>query len=173
MECRDHLSIDDMFAALAAARAMPNGSIDRCRALMVLVEQCPSFLPALLELGRQIQMLDGAEAADGDWPSLDEGGAFLSAAVQLSGRATEPLLEWAYFVDVVQDRALEAELLFQEAEERALRELEEAWIGLIKVYIERDKASEAEKTATRAAGVFPESAGIRELLEQSRTKPTS
>ncbi|OFV79607.1 MAG: hypothetical protein A2W26_09980 [Acidobacteria bacterium RBG_16_64_8] len=66
--------------------------------------------------------------------------------------------------------AQDAEPLFEEAVNRARDELEQAWTGLIKVYLERDKIAEAEKAADRAAMVFPESDNLRDLVEQTRIK---
>ena len=170
MDCTSHLSIEEMLRVFAEARQRPKGSLERVRMLMKLVDDCPSFAPALVDLGRQIQLLEGPERTVRGWPSLDDAGGHLATAVAVSSRAVEPLVEWAYFVDVVQDNAQDAEPLFEEAVNRARDELEQAWTGLIKVYLERDKIAEAEKAADRAAMVFPESDNLRDLVEQTRIK---
>ena len=133
------------------------------------MSSCPFFVPALVGLATEIQLLDGVP--NEDWPTLETAGAYLETAVEVSERAVEPLVEWAYFVDIVQDRALKAEPLFEEAAARALKDLEGAWIGLAKIYIELEKVSEAGELLDRARTLFPKSVTIQDL--SLRVRPTS
>ena len=164
-----HPPVDAIVCTLAEARRYPRGSIERIRRLERVVSSCPFFVPALVGLATEIQLLDGVP--NEDWPTLETAGAYLETAVEVSERAVEPLVEWAYFVDIVQDRALKAEPLFEEAAARALKDLEGAWIGLAKIYIELEKVSEAGELLDRARTLFPKSVTIQDL--SLRVRPTS
>ena len=161
------LSPEDLMARLWAAREAGGGkpgSLERLRLHRELAAAAPAFVPNLLELGRGLLL---AEEAAGD-DTFTEAEAVLLQAVEVSQRSAPALVELAYFLNVIRDAPQQMEPLLEEALEKCLHTLEDAWAGLINVLVEQEKYPRALEVSEKALRVFPDSPRIIMAVEFAR-----
>jgi tetratricopeptide (TPR) repeat protein len=152
-------------AAREAGGGKP-GSLERLHLHRELAAAAPAFVPNLLELGRGLQV---AEDAAGD-DTFTEAEAVLRQAVEVSHRSAPALVELAYFLNVIRDEPQQMEPLLEEAIEKALHTLEDAWAGLINVLVEQEKYRRALDMSEKALRVFPDSPRIIMAGESARAQ---
>jgi tetratricopeptide (TPR) repeat protein len=143
--------------------------LEQVRRYRELLAECPTFTPALLELGRLLQLTDE--------PGVDAEEAFveiqklLEQAVQVSAREASAVVELGYFLDTLRDAPAEATKLYEEGAAKALETLEDAWAGLLRAWVhERTKESleEALRVGELAEKLFPDSGRIQDEVHRAR-----
>jgi hypothetical protein len=163
-------SPEELVARLQAARAAgAPGSPERLRMHRALAEDCPSYVPNLLELARQLQLVD--EPGSDEYQSLAEVEDLLSQAVSVSERSAPAVVELGYFLDALRDSPGEATKLYEEGAARALETLEDAWAGLLRAWVhERTPESlhKALRTGALAEQLFPDSGRIQGVVHDAR-----
>ncbi len=163
------LSPEDLLARLQAAREAGGdkpGSLERLRLHRELAAAAPSFVPNLLELGRGLLL---AEEAAGD-DTFTEAEAVLRQAVAVSNRSAPTLVELAYFLNVIRDAPQQMEPLLEEAIDKSLHVLEDAWTGLINVLVEQEKYQRALEVSEQALRLFPNSTRIAMAVEAAHAQ---
>lgn len=167
-----HPDVAELLARLREARR--GGGAEETRAEQVrryreLLAECPTFTPALLELGRLLQLTDEPEKEPEQW--LAEVQALLEQAVWVSGREAATVVELGYFLDTLRDSPQAALRLYEEGAATALETLEDAWAGLLRGWVhERTKASleKALRLAEVAEKLFPDSGRIQGVVHDAR-----
>jgi tetratricopeptide (TPR) repeat protein len=163
------LSPEELMARLQAAREEGGGkpgSPDRLRLHRELAAVAPAFVPNLLELGRGLQVADEApgEAA------FTEAETILRQAVAVSNRSAPALVELAYFLHLVRDSPQEMEPLLEEAINKSLHLLEDAWTGLINALVEQEEYQRALEVSEKALRIFPDSPRLFMAAESARAQ---
>lgn len=167
-----HPSVAELLARLREARrggGAEETRLEQVRHYRELVAGCPTFTPALLELGRLLQLVDepGREPEE----SLSEIQGVLEQAVQVSGREASTVVELGYFLDTLRDSSPEALRLYEEGAATALETLEDAWAGMLRAWVhERSTASleKALRLAELAEKLFPDSGRIQGVVHDAR-----
>jgi hypothetical protein len=163
-------SAEEPAARLQAARAAgAPGSPERLRMHRALAQDCPTYVPNLVELARRLQLVDepGRDAPE----ALAEVEQLLKQAVTASERGAPAVVELGYFLDTLRDSSSEATKLYAEGASRALETLEDAWAGLLRAWVhERTPESlhKALRTATLAEQLFPDSGRIQGVVHDVR-----
>ena len=124
-------SVEEPAARLQAARASgAPGSPERLRMHRALAQDCPTYVPNLVGLARQLQLVEepGRDAPE----ALAEVEHLLKQAVTASERSAPAVVELGYFLDTLLDSPGEATKLYAEGAARALETLEDAWAGLLR-----------------------------------------
>jgi tetratricopeptide (TPR) repeat protein len=163
------LSTQELLARLQAAREEGGGkpgSLERVKLHRELAAAAPAFVPNLLELGRNLQLAEPAAGED----TFTEAEEALRQAVDVSGRSAPALVELAYFLNVIRDAPQQMEPLLEEAIDKALHVLEDAWAGLINVLVEQEKYQRALEVSEKALRVFPDSMRIDMAVESARAQ---
>jgi tetratricopeptide (TPR) repeat protein len=163
------LSPEEMLRRLQAAREAGGGkpgSAERVRLHRALAAEAPAFVPNLLELGRGLQIAEDGVGED----TFDEAEAVLQQAVAVSQRSAPTLVELAYFLNVIRDAPQQMEPLLEEAIEKTLHLMEDAWAGLINVLVEQEKYQRALEVSERARRVFPDSVRIAMAAESAEAQ---
>jgi tetratricopeptide (TPR) repeat protein len=158
------LSPEEMVRRLQAAREAEGGkpgSAERVRLHRELAAEAPAFVPNLLELGRGLLLAEEAVGED----TFTEAEAVLRQAVEVSGRSAPTLVELAYFLNVFRDAPQQMEPLLEEAIDKTLHLMEDAWAGLINVLVEQEKYQRALEVSEKARRVFPDSVRISLAVE--------
>jgi hypothetical protein len=161
---------NEIAARLQAAReAGAPGSPERLRMHRALAEQCPLYVPNLLELARQLQLV---EEPGRDMPELlAEVEGLLERAVLASERGAPAVVELGYFLDTLRGAPGEATKLYEEGAARSLETLEDAWAGLLRAWVhERTPESlhQALRTGALAEQLFPDSGRIQGVVHDAR-----
>lgn len=167
-----HPSVDELLERLREARRGGGAEafrLQQVRRYRELLAECPTFTPALLELGRLLQLTDepGVEAEE----AFVEIQRLLEQAVQLSGREASTVVELGYFLDTIRNAPEKAMRLYEEGAATALETLEDAWAGLLRGWVhERTKASlqKALGLAEVAEKLFPDSGRIQGVVHDAR-----
>jgi hypothetical protein len=136
-----------------------------------LVSACPAFTPNLLELARLLRLDDNPSPDLNGEELLSEVQRLLEQAVQASSRSAPALVELAYFLDTFHDSPPEAERLFEESAQKALRTVEEAWAGLISFWSSKrtpEYLKKALQLGETAEKLFPDSELIDHELSFAR-----
>jgi hypothetical protein len=169
-----HPTVDELVARMRAARAAGDArspSREQLRLHRELVEACPAFAPNLLEIARLLQLDDNPPPDLNGEEVLPEIQRLLEQAVQASGRSAPSLVELAYFLDTFHDSPPEAETLFEEGAQKALRTVEEAWVGLISFWSSKrtpESLKKALQLGETAEKLFPDSELIDHELSFAR-----
>jgi hypothetical protein len=167
-----HPTVEELLGKLHEARrggGAESSRREQVRRYRELLEECPTFTPALLELGRLLQLTDepGVEAEE----TFVEIQKLLEQAVQVSGREASTVVELGYFLDTIRDASEKATELYEEGAEKALETLEEAWAGLLRAWVhERTKESleKALRLGELAEKLFPDSGPIQGVIHDAR-----
>ncbi|MCY1082766.1 hypothetical protein [Archangium lansingense] len=167
-----HPTVEELLERLREARK--GGGAEASRREQVkryreLLAECPTFTPALLELGRLLQLTDepGVEAE----AAFVEVQRLLEQAVQVSAREANAVVELGYFLDTIRNAPEEATTLYEEGATKALKTLEDAWAGLLRAWIhERTKESleKALRLSEVAEKLFPDSGRIQGVVQDAR-----
>jgi hypothetical protein len=169
-----HPTIEDLLEKLQVARrargeARAPGGPEPLRLYRELVAACPAFTPALLDLGRLLQLVD--EPGVEDARAFAEIQRLLEQAVRASNREAAPLVELGYFLDTVRQTPQEAFALYEEGAARAQQVLEEAWAGMLRFW-KHERTKESLEKALRlgelAEKVFPGSSRIQGAVHEVR-----
>ncbi|WPB77886.1 hypothetical protein KYC5002_01810 [Archangium violaceum] len=167
-----HPTLEELLEKLREARegrGMESLRLEQVRRYRELVAESPTFTPALLELGRLLQLTDE--------PGVETEKAFveiqrlLEQAVEVSGRAAAPVVELGYFLDTLRNSSEKAAPLYEEGARKALETLEDAWAGLLRAWVhERTKESlkKALELSELAEKVFPDSGRIQGVVHDAR-----
>jgi hypothetical protein len=167
-----HPGVEELLARLREARRGGGAEatrLEQVRRYRELVAECPTFTPALLELGRLLQLTD--EPGREPEQSTAEIQGLLEQAVQVSGREAGTVVELGYFLDTLRDAPQQAMRLYEEGAATALETLEDAWAGLLRAWVhERTKASleKALGLAELAEKLFPDSGRIQGVVHDAR-----
>jgi len=133
-----------------------------------VLDLCPVYAPAMIMLGRALQVQDDIEPLAPEADPFAEIETLLRGAVEASENDVRAVIELAYFLYVLRDSLDDSRALFEKAVERARSHLEEAWLGVIKVATEQEDFTTALREGQRALGVFPESEKLKEAVEWAR-----
>jgi hypothetical protein len=160
-----HPTVEELLQKLREARQGGGAEpfrLEQVRRYRELLAECPTFTPALLELGRLLQLTDepGVEAE----AAFVEIQRMLEQAVQVSGREAATVVELGYFLDTLRNAPEKATLLYEEGAAKALETLEDAWAGLLRAWVhERTKESleKALQLGELAEKLFPNSGRIQ------------
>ena len=169
-----HPSLDELVARLRAARAAGDAnrpSQEQLRLHRALAKECLAFTPNLLELARLLRLDDAPPPDLNGEEILPEIRRLLEQAVQASGRSAPAVVEFAYFLDTFHDSPPEAETLFEEGARKALKTLEEAWVGLIRFWSSKrtqESLGKALQLGETAEKLFPDSELIGHELRFAR-----
>ena len=171
-----HPTVEELLEKLREARRGGGAEatrLEQVRRYRELLAQCPTFTPALLELGRLLQLTDepGVEAE----AAFVEIQKLLEQAVQVSGREAATVVELGYFLDTIRNASEKATPLYEEGAARALETLEDAWAGLLRAWVhERTKESleKALRLGELAEKLFPDSGRIQEEVHRARRMAT-
>jgi hypothetical protein len=165
-------TVEELLGRLREARqggSAESSRPERVRRYRELLAECPTLTPALLELGRLLQVTDE--------PGVDAEKAFveiqrlLEQAVEVSGREAAAVVELGYFLDTIRNSSEKATPLYEEGAARALKTLEDAWAGLLRAWVhERTKESleKALELSELAEKLFPESGRIQGVVHDAR-----
>jgi hypothetical protein len=167
-----HPTVEELLQKLRAARQGGGAEpfrLEQVRRYRELLEECPTFTPALLELGRLLQLTDepGVDAED----AFVEIQKLLEQAVQVSGREASTVVELGYFLDTIRDAPEKALTLYEEGAAKALETLEDAWAAMLLAWVhERTKESleKALRVGELAEKLFPNSGRIQGELYRAR-----
>ncbi len=163
------LSPEELLAKLKAAQeaggAKP-GAPEQLQLYRELAAAAPAFVPNLLELGRSLQLAEPTARGD----AFTEAEAVLRQAVAVSHRSAPTLVELAYFLNVIRGAPEQMEPLLEEAIDKSLRLLEDAWAGLINVLVEQEKYQRAFEESERARRMFPDSMRISMAAESAHAQ---
>jgi hypothetical protein len=167
-----HPPVGKLLEKLHAARqggGAESARLGQVKLYRELLAQCSTFTPALLELGRLLQLTDEpgveAEAAFAEIQRL------LEQAVQVSGREAPALVELGYFLDTIHNDTEQAAKLYEEGAAKALSTLEDAWAGLLRAWLHertRESLGKALRLGQLAEQLFPESGRIQGVVHQTR-----
>lgn len=171
-----HPTVEELLEKLRGARegrGAASTRLEQVRRYRELLAQCPTFTPALLELGRLLQLTDepGVEAEE----AFAEIQRLLEQAVAVSGREATPVVELGYFLDTIRNSSEKATPLYEEGAARALETLEDAWAGLLRAWAhERTKESleKALELSGLAEKLFPDSGRILDEVARARRMAT-
>lgn len=171
-----HPTVEELLEKLREARRGRGAEatrLEQVKRYRELLAECPTFTPALLELGRLLQLTDepGVEAE----AAFVEIQKLLEQAVQLSGREAAPVVELGYFLDTIRNAPEKATPLYEEGAARALETLEDAWAGLMRAWVhERTKESleKALRLGELAEKLFPDSGRIQGVVHDARNTAT-
>ncbi|HYO58223.1 hypothetical protein [Archangium sp.] len=168
-----HPTVEELLQKLQAARQGGGAEpfrLEQVRRYRELLAECPTFTPALLELGRLLQLTDE--------PGVDAEEAFveiqklLEKAVQVSAREASTVVELGYFLDTIHNASEKATKLYEEGAAKALETLEDAWAGLLRSWVhERTKESleKALRLGELAEKLFPDSGRIQGVVHDVRS----
>jgi tetratricopeptide (TPR) repeat protein len=171
-----HPTVEELLGGLREARqggAAEPFRLEQVRRYRELLADCPTFAPALLELGRLLQLTDE--------PGVDAEEAFveiqklLEQAVQVSAREANAVVELGYFLDTIRNDSEAATKLYEEGAAKALETLEDAWAGLLRAWVfERTKESleKALRLSELAEKLFPNSGRIQGEVHDARRLAT-
>jgi hypothetical protein len=165
-----HPSVEELLARLQEARkAGKPGDPERLRLHRELAKDSPTFIPNLLELGRQLELADesGRDAEE----AFAEVQRLLEQAVVGSERSGPAVVELGYFLDTIRDDSEAATKLYEEGAAKALETLEDAWAGLLRSWVhERTKESleKALRLGELAEKLFPDSGRIQGEIQRAR-----
>jgi hypothetical protein len=165
-----HPGVEELVERLRAARkAGAPGAPERLRLQRELAADCPTFIPNLLDLARQLQVADeGDRDAEEAFAEVQR---LLEQAVVGSERSGPALVELGYFLDTIRDASEKATPLYEEGAARALETLEDAWAGLLRAWVhERTKESleKALRLGEVAEQLFPDSGRIQGVVQEVR-----
>jgi hypothetical protein len=166
--------VEELVARLQKAReAGKPGDPERLRLHRELAADSPTFIPNLLELGRQLQLADepGRDAEE----AFAEVQRLLEQAVVGSERSAPAVVELGYFLDTLRDDSAAATKLYEEGAAKALETLEDAWAGLLRAWVhERTKESleKALRVGDLAEKLFPDSGRIQGVVHDARRLAT-
>jgi hypothetical protein len=149
--------------AARAAGDVRSPSREQLRQLREVVAACPAFTPNLLELARLLRLDDNPPPDLNGEQVLPEVQRLLEQAVQASARSAPALVELAYFLNTFHDSPPDAESLFEEGAQKALKTVEEAWAGLISFWSSKRTAESLKKAlqlGETAEKLFPDSEAI-------------
>lgn len=171
-----HPTVEELVQKLREARQGGGAEafrLEQVKRYRQLVAECPTFTPALLELGRLLQLTDepGVEAEE----AFVEIQRLLEQAVQASGREASTVVELGYFLDTIRNASEKATPLYEEGASRALETLEDAWAGLMRAWVhERTKESleKALRLGELAEKLFPDSGRIQGVVHDARSTAT-
>ncbi len=169
-----HPRVEELVARLQKAReAGKPGDPERLRLHRELAADSPTFIPNLLELGRQLQLADepGRDAEE----AFAEVQRLLEQAVVGSERSAPAVVELGYFLDTLRDDSAAATKLYEEGAAKALETLEDAWAGLLRAWVhERTKESleKALRVGDLAEKLFPDSGRIQGVVHDARRLAT-
>ncbi|PTL83345.1 hypothetical protein [Vitiosangium sp. GDMCC 1.1324] len=160
-----HPSVEELLEALREARrggGAAEARLEQVKRYRELVAKSPTFTPALLELGRLLELTDepGVDAEE----AFAEVQRLLEQAVQVSAREANAVVELGYFLDTIRNAPEEATKLYEEGAATALETLEDAWAGLLRAWVhERTKESleKALRLGEQAEKLFPDSGRIQ------------
>lgn len=167
-----HPGVEELLARLREARrggGAEETRVDQVRRYRELLAECPTFTPALLELGRLLQLTDEPEKEPEQ--ILAEIQTLLEQAVQVSGREASTVVELGYFLDTLCDAPREAQRLYEEGAASALETLEDAWAGLLRGWVHERSPESLEKAlrlAEVAGTLFPDSGRIQGVVHEAR-----
>jgi hypothetical protein len=167
-----HPTVEELLGKLREARQGGGKEpfrLEQVRRYRELLADCPTFAPALLELGRLLQLTDepGVDAED----AFVEIQKLLEQAVQVSAREANAVVELGYFLDTIRDDSEAATKLYEEGAAKALETLEDAWAGLLRAWVfERSKESleKALRLGELAEKLFPDSGRIQGEVHDAR-----
>lgn len=154
--------------ARTSRAASSNGLPEEIRRLRSVIETCPTFVPALLGLGRILQIADEKDDTSND--PFESAERMLRAAVEASDRGPETLIELAFFLNAIRAQPAAARELFVEASNKLEQQLEETWAALISLHGECGMDEESSALASRAMQAFPDSAKIALAHEFERRR---
>ncbi len=171
-----HPTVEELLEKLRKARegrGEESRRLEQVRRYRALLEECPTFTPALLELGRLLQLTDepGVEAED----AFVEIQKVLEQAVQVSGREAATVVELGYFLDTIRNSSEKATPLYEEGAAKALETLEDAWAGLLRAWVHEGSKESLEKAlelSEQAERLFPDSGRIQEEAIRARRLAT-
>lgn len=171
-----HPTVEELLEKLREARRGGGEEatrLEQVRRYRELLAECPTFTPALLELGRLLQLTDepGVEAE----AAFVEIQRLLEQAVQVSGREAATVVELGYFLDTIRDASEKATPLYEEGAAKSLETLEDAWAGLLRAWVfERTKESleKALRLGELAEKLFPDSGRIQDNVHRARRMAT-
>ncbi|HEX8435448.1 hypothetical protein [Archangium sp.] len=165
-----HPSVEELVARLQEARkAGKPGDPERLRLHRELAADSPTFVPNLLELGRQLQLAD--EPGQDAEATFAEVRRVLEQAVVGSERSGPAVVELGYFLDTLRNDSHAATKLYEEGAAKALETLEDAWAGLLRSWVhERTKESleKALRLSELAETLFPDSGRIQGVVQDAR-----
>jgi len=167
-----HSTVEELLQKLQAARQGGGAEafrLEQVRRYRELLAECPTLTPALLELGRLLQLTDEPEVDAED--AFVEIQKLLEQAVQVSGREATTVVELGYFLDTIRNAPEKATPLYEEGAARALETLEDAWAGLLRAWVhERTKESleKALSLGEMAEKLFPDSGRIQGVVQDAR-----
>ena len=151
-----------------AAGDVRSPSREQLRQLREVVAACPAFTPNLLELARLLRLDDNPPPGEEVLPEVQR---LLEQAVEASARSAPALVELAYFLNTFHDSPPDAESLFEEGAQKALKTVEEAWAGLISFWSSKRTAESLKKAlqlGETAEKLFPDSEIIDHELSFAR-----
>lgn len=123
----------------------------------------PGFPAPLVALARD--SLTSSEGSETEGKrALKEAKRLLLAAAAAAPNNPEALNELAYFLFVVDDRTAAAVRMFSKSADRALKLLEDAWVGEITALCELGRFRAAREIGERARVLFPASSRIARAL---------
>lgn len=171
-----HPTVEELLEKLRGARegrGEESRRLEQVRRYRELLAECPTFSPALLELGRLLQLTDepGVEGEE----AFAEIQGLLERAVDVSGREAATVVELGYFLDTIRNSSEKATPLYEEGAAKALETLEEAWAGLMRAWVhERTKESleKALELSELAEKLFPDSGRLQEEVLRARRMAT-
>lgn len=165
-----HPGVEELVERLRAARkAGAQGAPERLRLQRELAADCPTFIPNLLDLARQLQVADKPEQEAEE--TFAEVQRLLEQAVVGSERSGPAVVELGYFLDTLRNDSEKATPLYEEGAARALETLEDAWAGLLRAWVhERTKESleKALRLGEQAEKLFPDSGRIQGVVQDAR-----
>ncbi|MFL5353564.1 hypothetical protein [Archangium sp.] len=167
-----HPEVAELLARLSEARrggGAEETRLEQVRRYRELLAECPTFTPALLELGRLLQLTD--EPGKEPEQFLAEIQALLEQAVQVSGREANTVVELGYFLDTLCGAPQEALRLYEEGAASALETLEDAWAGLLRGWVHEGSQASLDKAlrlAELAEKLFPDSGRLQGVVHDAR-----
>ncbi|AKJ08290.1 hypothetical protein ATI61_1317 [Archangium gephyra] len=171
-----HPTVEELLEKLRRAREGRGTEplrLEQVKRYRELVAEHPTFTPALLELGRLLQLTDepGVETEE----AFVEIQRLLEQAVEVSGREAATVVELGYFLDTIRNSSERATPLYEEGAAKALGTLEDAWAGLLRAWLhERTKESltKALELSELAEKLFPDSGRIQGDVFRARQMAT-
>lgn len=160
-----HLDLRQINQLLAETRSAGGELAVRISSLKRLLAGCPAFAPALLELGRLLQVSD--DSTESGTPPLAEAEQLLEQALIASDRSPRMLSELAYFKHAIKDDLTGAISLFGESLNELLRLFEEASLGMASALSESNEVEQAIEVIRRALAVAPNSPKLLDALEHA------
>lgn len=171
-----HLSIEELMARFQVARQageLARPSDEQLRLHRELANDCPAFTPNLLMLAWLLQrrLWTEREDARGAEMAFTDIQRVLERAVAGSSRGAPALVELGAFLDTYREAPHEAARLYEEAADKALGTVKDAWRGLLRYWnAERTKETleKALQLGEVAERLFPEAPDLLEEITTTR-----